>query len=196
MRILLGYSNVGYRALLNNKMIVARYVDVVEENVRCIGPDEVKSKYPSPFTLTLESSRGEENYRDDDLIDDNVFQSADENDEQEPKVANKKNLELLKVPRRYTRDRKSPIRYPENISNNINVNYCRVDTLYTYEEAMSSNDSESWVKAMDKEIKSLNENETWELVKKIPNEKVLDVKWVYSKKSDDTYKARLVVRGF
>ena len=26
---------------------------------------------------------------------------------------------------------------------------------------------------------------------KIPNEKVIDVKWVYSKKSDDTYKARL-----
>ena len=61
---------------------------------------------------------------------------------------------------------------------------------------MSSNDSENWIKAMDKEIESLNKNNTWELVEKIPNEKVIDVKWVYSKKSDDTYKARLVVRGF
>ena len=51
---------------------------------------------------------------------------------------------------------------------------------------MSSNDSESWIKAMDKEIESLNENKTWELVKNIPNEKVLNVK----------YKARLVVKGF
>ena len=34
------------------------------------------------------------------------------------------------------------------------------------------------------------------LVKKLPNEKVLDVKWIYSKKSDDTYKTRLVVREF
>ena len=42
---------------------------------------------------------------------------------------------------------------------------------------MSSNDSnESWVKAIDTEIESLNENRTWELVKKIPNEKILDVK--------------------
>ena len=49
---------------------------------------------------------------------------------------------------------------------------------------------------MDKEIESSNENKTWELVKKVPNEKVLDVKWVYSKKSDDIYKARLVVREF
>ena len=39
---------------------------------------------------------------------------------------------------------------------------------------------------MDKEIQSLNENNTWELVKRIQNEKVLDVKWVYNKKSDDT----------
>ena len=80
--------------------------------------------------------------------------------------------------------------------NNIYVNYCRVDTQYTFKEAMNNNDSESCVKAVDKEIESLNENKTWKLVEGIPNEKVLDVKWVYSKKSDDTYKARLVVRGF
>ena len=49
---------------------------------------------------------------------------------------------------------------------------------------------------MDKEIESLNDDKTWELVEKIPNEKVIDVKWVYSKKSDDTYKAKLVVGGF
>ena len=133
---------------------------------------------------------------DDDLIDDNVFQSADENDEQELSVANKKNLDLLKVPRSSTRERKRPIRYPENISNNTYANYCRVDTPYTFEKAMSSNDIQSWVKAMDKEIESLNENKTWELVERIPNKKVLDVNWVYSKKSDDTYKARLIERGF
>ena len=119
-----------------------------------------------------------------------------ESDEQEPKVAKRKISELLKVPRKSTRERKSPIRYPENISNNIYVNYCSIDTLYTFEEAMSSNDRENWIKAMDKEIKSLNENETWKLVERIPNEKILDVKWVYSKKSNNTYKARLVVRGF
>ena len=125
MGILLGYSNVGYRVLLNNKMIVARHA-IVAENIKCIGFHEVESQYPSPSTSTLESGRRDQNDRDDDLSDENVFQSADENDEQESKVTNKKNLELLKVPRRSTRDRKSPIRYPENISNNIYVNYCRV----------------------------------------------------------------------
>ena len=83
MGILLGYSDVGYRVLLNNKIIVARHVEIVEKNVKCIGLDEVESKYRSPSTSTLKSFRGDQKDRDDDLSDDNVFQSTDENDEQE-----------------------------------------------------------------------------------------------------------------
>ena len=44
MEILLGYSDVGYRVLLNNKIIVARHVVIVEENVKCIGLDAVEFK--------------------------------------------------------------------------------------------------------------------------------------------------------
>ena len=61
---------------------------------------------------------------------------------------------------------------------------------------MSSNDSESSIKAMDKEIESSNENKTWKLVERIPNDKVIDVKWGYSKKFENAYEARLIVRGF
>lgn len=35
--VLLGYTEVGYRILLNNKIIDARHVDIVENDVRCIG---------------------------------------------------------------------------------------------------------------------------------------------------------------
>ena len=81
-------------------------------------------------------------------------------DEQEQIVANKENLELLRIPRRSTRDKKSPIRYPENGWNNIYVNYCRANTPSTFEEAIRSNDSERWVKARDKEKENLKENKT------------------------------------
>jgi hypothetical protein len=37
MGILIGYSNVGYRVLLDNRVIVARHVDIVERDVKCIG---------------------------------------------------------------------------------------------------------------------------------------------------------------
>ena len=39
MGILLGYSDVGYRVLINNKIIVARHVDIIERDVKCIGID-------------------------------------------------------------------------------------------------------------------------------------------------------------
>ena len=42
----------------------------------------------------------------------------------------------------------------------------------------------------------LKENKTWELVNMPDSKKCLDVKWVYTKKSENSYKARLVVRGF
>ena len=42
MGIPLRYTDVGYRVLLNKKIIVARHVDVVEENVKYIGLDKVK----------------------------------------------------------------------------------------------------------------------------------------------------------
>ena len=43
---------------------------------------------------------------------------------------------------------------------------------------------------MNKEMNSLEKNKTWELVKKPKNEKVIDLKWIY------TNKARIVVRGY
>ena len=49
---------------------------------------------------------------------------------------------------------------------------------------------------MDKEIECLYKNKTWKLVERVKGKDVLDVKWVYTRKSDDRYKARLVVRGF
>lgn len=38
--VLLGYTKVGYRVLANNKVITARHVDIIEENVILIGFNE------------------------------------------------------------------------------------------------------------------------------------------------------------
>ena len=35
--ILVGYENVGYRVLINNRVTVAKHVDIVEENVQLVG---------------------------------------------------------------------------------------------------------------------------------------------------------------
>lgn len=50
---------------------------------------------------------------------------------------------------------------------------------------------------MNHEMESLVKNRTWTLVDKPPkNKKVIDVKWMYKRKNEREYKARLVVRGY
>ena len=76
----------------------------------------------------------------------------------------------------------------------------------TFQEAMNSEVREMWVKAINEELKSMKENNVWELMNrpkesssgKRPN--IIDSKWVFKKKIDNEgyiqYKARLVIRGF
>ena len=45
-------------------------------------------------------------------------------------------------------------------------------------------------------MNSLKKNKTWVLVEKLKNEKLLDLKWIYTKKNEKVYKARILVRGY
>ncbi|CAL1369479.1 unnamed protein product [Linum trigynum] len=66
---------------------------------------------------------------------------------------------------------------------------------------MSHEDKEAWNKAMQEEMKSLQENHTYDLMK-LPKGKIsLKNKWVYKLKTEETsskprFRARLVVKGF
>jgi len=71
----------------------------------------------------------------------------------------------------------------------------------TYYDAMKSSDRESWMEAMDHEMKALQENNTWELVQLPLGRKAISNKWVYRVKTNadgsiDKFKARLVIKGF
>lgn len=71
----------------------------------------------------------------------------------------------------------------------------------SYEEAKNCEDSEKWIEAMDNEIDSLKENNTWTLVNLPEGRKAISNKWVYRVKLKtsgelERYKARLVIRGF
>lgn len=94
---------------------------------------------------------------------------------------------------RPVRQRKIPSRYDDFV---ISVNLADLDSPKSFDEAMSSVDQENWKNAMIKEFNSLNESNTWELVPEPKNKKILTVKWVYKKKSENNFKARLVVRGY
>ncbi|CAI7809069.1 unnamed protein product [Closterium sp. NIES-53] len=71
----------------------------------------------------------------------------------------------------------------------------------TLKEALESSDAEEWKKAMESELKSIEENGTWELVELPEGRKAITSKWLFKIKSDANgnikrYKSRLVAKGY
>jgi transposase InsO family protein len=71
----------------------------------------------------------------------------------------------------------------------------------TFEDALRSENSAEWKRAMDQEITSLKENQTWILTDLPRGAKAIPCKWVFRLKKNpdgsiDKYKGRLVVKRF
>lgn len=157
MGILLGYSEVGYRVLLGGKITIARHVEVIETDTKCIGFEENSSE--------ADRNDSEDNYS---LV------GMDKEELEGRKDENNSSIESSNTPRRSTRIKKTPVRYPEkeNICE-MHANYCKVDIPRTFEEAICCENNEVWKQAMDKEIECLYKNKTWKLVERVKGKEVL-----------------------
>jgi ribosome assembly protein YihI (activator of Der GTPase) len=71
----------------------------------------------------------------------------------------------------------------------------------TYRRAISSPNSPKWNDAMIRELNSLEENHTWDIVQRPEGKKVVSGRWAYKIKCDENgditkYKARWVIKGY
>ncbi|CAI7864544.1 unnamed protein product, partial [Closterium sp. NIES-53] len=71
----------------------------------------------------------------------------------------------------------------------------------TLKEALESSDAEDWKKALESQLKSIEENGTLELVELPEGRKAIMSKWLFKIKSDadgkiERYKSRLVAKGY
>ncbi|CAI7934506.1 unnamed protein product [Closterium sp. NIES-54] len=71
----------------------------------------------------------------------------------------------------------------------------------TLKEALESSDAEEWKKAMEIELKIIEENGMWELVELPEGRKAITSKWIFKIKSDadgkiECYKSRIVANGY
>jgi hypothetical protein len=75
-------------------------------------------------------------------------------------------------------------------------------TPQSYREARHSSEWVQWEIAMKEELAKMESYKVWEVVDKIPQQRVVDGKWVCTKKIDGAtgkphkYKARWVAKGF
>ncbi|WJX34774.1 hypothetical protein P8452_22851 [Trifolium repens] len=110
--------------------------------------------------------------------------------------------------RRSTRDRVQSVRlneyelFPDQAitEDGEQVNEAMIAELkpVTLEQALND---PRWKEAMKEELKSIEKNNTWELMHKTVNKRPIDVKWVFKLKMNPNgeiakYKARLVAKGF
>ena len=98
------------------------------------------------------------------------------------------------------RNRKKPKRFQETVAN-VTVDYCyRTAVPRTYKQAISSEESVYWKEAMSKEVKSLKENNTYELVLLPDDQSVIGGRWVFANKlgpdGEEYHKARYVAKGY
>lgn len=91
----------------------------------------------------------------------------------------------------------------EDDSTLTSVDYCYravCGVLLTFKEAMASPEAGKWKRAMDEEIQSLEDNQTFTLTTLPEGRKTVGGRWVYSIKEDgdghDQYKARFVAKGY
>ena len=71
----------------------------------------------------------------------------------------------------------------------------------SFSQTLESVDSTKWMNAMKDELKSMDQNEVWDLVELPEGYKKVGCKWDYKTKRDSMrnikrFKARLVVKGF
>jgi len=75
------------------------------------------------------------------------------------------------------------------------------DDLVTVRQAMQDSNSEKWIEVMNKEYKSMQDNNVWELVPLLEGVKLVACKWLFKTKRDskgnvERYKARLVAKEY
>ncbi|GBP87152.1 Copia protein [Eumeta japonica] len=153
--ILLGYTDTGYRVLINNRVIVVRHCDIVEEDVTMCGfQDE----------------------RDDNLeeekINKDISESVGRNDTDKLNSNNDIEIDEDMDKKKSKRQVKPPTRFADEFGYYcISVNYCDAMSPENFQEAMNCDDANEWKAAMDREMNSLVENKTWTLVDKPTKDK-------------------------
>lgn len=88
----------------------------------------------------------------------------------------------------------------DNTFNSVDYCYRVCGVPLNFKEAMISTESGKWKKAMDEEMESLEDNQTFTLTKLPEGRETAGGRWVYSIKNDidghDQYKARFVAKGY
>ena len=168
--ILVGYTHNGYRVLLNNKVINARHVQIVEDGTEIICLEKVNDENIIELNLdeSNDSSSETSSIIENDFDDRNLINNNNEIENENENINNvfNRSNENLNVTRTSNR-KKSPVRrYGNPVAHYIYIHYVNANVPNTFEEALNSSEFIEWQRAMNSEIECLKKNNTWVVVDK------------------------------
>ena len=105
--------------------------------------------------------------------------------------------------RRSIRERRNPVFFGHDVylqEHEFDIGVMDEDPV-TVRQALDCSNSEKWINAMQDELKSMKDNDVWDLVPLPEGKKPIGCKWIFKTKRDsegsvERYKARLVAKGF
>ena len=136
-----------------------------------------------------------------------IVQEVDpnQNNIQEPPVPKEQTLPPLEPTplRRSTRERRSALLDDYIIflqEHEFDFGAVEDDPI-NFRQALESSKSQEWIDAMNEEIKSMKDNDVWDLVPLPEGVKPIGCKWIFKTKRDskgdmERYKARLIAKGY
>lgn len=138
----------------------------------------------------------------DEETEDESFKSTEEEEKEKPrnKEKNQEAEDETQQIRRSTRNKKLPAWMTGEFAWISEAGGASQQNPNSYSEAIKSEESEKWLKAMHEELSSLKENETWELVPQPSKAQVIQNRWTFRIKTADNgtprFKARLVAKEY
>lgn len=179
---LLGFCDNGYRLWNPNEQSVIRGRDVIFDE------DEESIKKQ---VLDITGNESEQDQEDGEQEGDIENQGSEE-------------VDIMSMTEQSVRKRKIPVWHKDY--DFAHMAYFEGEDMIEEEpktkaEAMMRKDKGKWSKAFDEELESHDKYQTWTVVPRTKNMKVIDSKWVLKIKKDgngniERYKARLVAKGY
>uniref|UniRef100_A0A5S6Q5K7 Integrase catalytic domain-containing protein n=1 Tax=Trichuris muris TaxID=70415 RepID=A0A5S6Q5K7_TRIMR len=188
--VLIGYSDTtkGYKVLdiNSNKVRVSRTVKIIEP--------APKTKLEVSYLPVAEGEHSDDEDEHDSSHDTPVITPQKIVEAPSQEVIPERQLRVSqrvtkgKIPKRFCSD--------EQCLNVQQVPISMEDVL-----RLPTNERQKWIQAAAQEMKTMEKLQVWKLVDLPPDKKAITVKWIFRIKANpenylDTYKARLVARGF
>lgn len=193
--VMIGYCGGGYR-LWNpeeRRVIVSRDV-VFNENEMYFKPNEIALQDPEDNEKEAEERSPTKHLQENiqPLMNDDRGQEEEVEETRRTSPRPTKSPNKPNQSKRPIRDKRTP---PYLQDYDVYNTYCLLTTVQpkSFDEAARSED---WKKAIDVELKSHEELNTFQPAVLPSGEKAIDLKWVFCIKGDGTKKARLVAKGF